>query len=88
MACVMLNSKKLSKRLWAEAVNTACHTINRVYFHLGTKKTSHELWKGRKTNVSYFHVFGSVCYILNDREHLDKFDTKSDDGVFSGLFHE
>ena len=62
----------------------ACHTINRVYFQSGTKKTLYELWKGKKPNVSYFHVFGSVCYILNDIEHLGKFDSKSDDGVFLG----
>ena len=44
------------------------------------------MWKGRKPNVSYFHVFGSVCYILNDKEHLSKFDSKSNDGVFLGYF--
>ena len=31
MARVMINSKKLSTRLWVEAINTACYTINRVY---------------------------------------------------------
>ena len=25
-----------------------------------------------------------MCYILNDRDHLGKFDSKSDDGVFFG----
>ena len=34
--------------------------------------------------MSYFHVFGSVCYILSHKEHLGKFDAKSDDGVFLG----
>ena len=48
----MLNNKKLSKRLWAEAVNIACHTINRVYFYHGTKKTPYKLWKGKKPNVN------------------------------------
>ena len=48
MACVMLNSKKMSKCLWIKAVNIACHTINRVYFCPGTKKTPYELWKGKK----------------------------------------
>ena len=84
MARVMLNNKKLSKRLWVEAINTTCHTTNRVYFRPGTKKTPYELCKGRKPNVSYFRVFGSVCYILNDIEYLGKFDFKSDDGVFLG----
>ena len=84
MARVMLSSKKLSKRLWVEVVNTVCHIINCVYFWPGTKKAPYELWKGRKHNVSYFYVFGSVCYILNDRERLGKFDSKSDDGIFLG----
>lgn len=32
----------------------------------------------------YFRVSGSVCYILRDREHLAKFDTKSEEGIFLG----
>ena len=44
----------------------------------------YELWKGKMPNMSYFHIFGSIFYILNDREQLGKFDTKSDIGVFLG----
>ena len=29
-------------------------------------------------------MFGCACYILRDREHLGKFDNKSDEGVFLG----
>ena len=46
--------------------------------------TPYEIWKGKRHNFGYFHVFGSMCYILNDREHLGKFDSKSDQGVFLG----
>ena len=84
MARVMLNSKKLTKRLWAEAINTACYIINRVFLRPGTSKTSYEIWKGKKPSVAYFHVFGCVCYILRDRENLGKFDAKSDEDVFIG----
>ena len=80
----MLNSKKLSKRLRAKAVNIACHMINRMYFHLGTKKMPYEMWKGKKHSVSYFYIVGRICYILNDREHLGKFNSKSDTSVFLG----
>ncbi|KAK0594086.1 hypothetical protein LWI29_016031, partial [Acer saccharum] len=45
---------------------------------------SYELWKGKRPNVSYFHTFGSKCYILNDRDQLGKFDAKSDEGIFIG----
>ncbi|KAK0584445.1 hypothetical protein LWI29_013360 [Acer saccharum] len=61
MARVMLNSKKVPRNLWAEAVNTACYVSNRVFKRPGTKQTSYELWKGKKPNVSYFHTFGSKC---------------------------
>ena len=43
MAHVMLNSKKLTRCLWAKALNTACYIINYVYLRPDTKKTSYEL---------------------------------------------
>ena len=51
---------------------------------MGTKKTSYEIWNEKKTKVKYFWVFGSKCFILNDRENLGKFDAKSDEGIFLG----
>ena len=48
------------------------------------KKTTYEIGNGKKPKVKYFLVFGSKCYILNDRENLGKFDAKSDEGIFLG----
>ena len=79
----MLHNKDVARNLWGEAVNTACHTVNRVYFRPGTKKTPYELWKGRKPNVKYFRIFGSTCF-LKDRENVGKFDSRSDKGIFLG----
>ena len=73
MVRAMLHNKDVARNLWGEVVNTACHTVNRVYFRLDTKKTSNELWKGRKSNVKYFRIFGSTCFILKDRENVGKF---------------
>jgi len=42
------------------------------------------MWKGRKPTVKYFHVFGSKCYSLADREQRRKMDPKSDGGIFLG----
>ena len=84
MARVMLHNKKLPKSFWGEAINTACHTLNRVYFRPDSKKTPYELWKGKKPVVKYFRIFDSDCYILRDRENLEKFDAKSDKGYFLG----
>ena len=84
MARAMLHNKDVARKLWGEAVNTTCHMINMVYFRPGTKKTSYELWKGRKPNVKYFKIFGSTCFILKDRENVGKFDSRSDEGIFLG----
>ena len=54
MARAMLHNKDVARNLWGEAINAACHTVNKVYFKPGTKKTPYELWKGRKPNVKYF----------------------------------
>ena len=84
MACVMLHNKKMPKSFWGEAVNTACHTLNRVYFIPDSKQTPYELWRGKRPVVKYFRIFGSDCYIMRDRENLEKFDAKSDKGYFLG----
>ena len=84
MARVMLHNKKLPKYFWGEVVNAACHTLNRVYFRPDSKKTPYELWRGKKPVVKYFKIFGSDCYILRDKEHLEKFYVKSDKGYFLG----
>jgi transposase InsO family protein len=46
MARTMLGEFKTPERFWTEAVNTACHAINRVYLHRLLKKTSYELLTG------------------------------------------
>ena len=60
--------------------------INRVYFRPSTKNTPYELWKGRKSNVKYFIIFGSTCFIFKDIENVGKFDSRSDEGIFLGYF--
>ncbi|MCH97661.1 retrovirus-related pol polyprotein from transposon tnt 1-94, partial [Trifolium medium] len=83
-ARVMLHAKHLPYHFWAEAMNTAYYIHNRVTLRSGTSSTLYELWKGKKPTVKYFHVFGSKCYILADREQRRKMDPKSDEGIFLG----
>jgi hypothetical protein len=78
----MLHAKKLPYYFWAEAMNTTCYVHNRVTLRAGTSTTLYEIWKGRKPNVKYFHVFGSKCYILADREQRRKLDTIVMKGFF------
>ncbi|KAJ9552589.1 hypothetical protein OSB04_016634 [Centaurea solstitialis] len=64
----MLIEACLPIQFWAEAVNTACYTLNRSLI----------------PNISFFHIFGCNCYIKNDRDNLGKFDAKADDGFLVG----
>ena len=43
MARTMLDEYKTPDRFWAEAINTACYSINRLYLHRIIKKTPYEL---------------------------------------------
>ncbi|GJU97339.1 retrovirus-related pol polyprotein from transposon TNT 1-94 [Tanacetum coccineum] len=47
-------------------------------------KTPYELIRGRKPNIQYFHVFGSICYPTNDRDDLGKIKLKANIGIFIG----
>jgi hypothetical protein len=84
MARTMLGEYKTPMRFWLEAVNTACHAINRLYLHRLLKKTSYELLTGNKPNVSYFRVFGSKCYILVKKGRHSKFSPKVVEGFLLG----
>jgi hypothetical protein len=84
MARTMLGEYKTSERFWSEAMNTTCHAINRLYLHRLLKKTTYELLTGNKPNVSYFHVFGSKCYILVKRGRHSKFAPKVVEGFLLG----
>ncbi|GJT46182.1 retrovirus-related pol polyprotein from transposon TNT 1-94 [Tanacetum coccineum] len=83
-ARTMLIFSKLPEFLWAEAVATTCFTQNRSIIHTRYNKTPYELLRGRKPNIAYFHVFGSLCYPTNDRDDLGKMKPKADIGVFIG----
>ncbi|GKD40733.1 retrovirus-related pol polyprotein from transposon TNT 1-94 [Tanacetum coccineum] len=83
-ARTMLIFSKASLFLWAEAINTACYIQNRSLIRLRYNKTLYELMQDKKPDLSFFHVFGSLCYPTNDHEDLGKFDAKADIGIFVG----
>ncbi|GJY75307.1 integrase, catalytic region, zinc finger, CCHC-type containing protein [Tanacetum coccineum] len=83
-AQTMLIFSKAPIFLWAKAINTACYTHNRSLIRLRYNKTPYELMQDKKLDLSFFHVFGSLCYLTNDHEDLGKFDAKEDIGIFVG----
>jgi hypothetical protein len=78
----MLDEHRTSRRLWAEAVNTACYVMNRIYLRVHKKKTCYELMHDRTPKVSHFHVFGCKCFILKKGKKLEKFEARSVDCIF------
>nr|GEU65774.1 hypothetical protein [Tanacetum cinerariifolium] len=70
--------------LWAEAVVTACFTQNRSIIRLRHGKTPYELLHNKLPDLSFFHVFGALCYPTNDSENLRKLQLKADIGIFIG----
>ena len=85
LARILLNYSKLPKYFWADAVNIVCYVLNRALIIPILKKTSNELYKERKPNISHFKVFGCKCFVLNNgKDNVGKFDAKADEGIFHG----
>jgi hypothetical protein len=79
----MLDDYGTPERFWAEAINTVCHVINRVYLHRLLVKIPYELLVRRKHNISYFWVFDCKCFIYK-KKRLGKFESRCDEGFFLG----
>nr|GEW97939.1 retrovirus-related Pol polyprotein from transposon TNT 1-94 [Tanacetum cinerariifolium] len=77
-ARTMLIYAKALLFLWAEAVATACYTQNRSIIRLRHGKTPYELLHEKLPDLSFFHVFGALCYLTNDSENLGKLQPKAD----------
>src|SRR3954467_3558607 len=84
MARSMLDEYKSPYYFWAEAINTVCHASNRLFLRKILMKTPYELLTEHKRNVKYFRVFGCKCFILNKKDRLVKFQSKTIEGIFVG----
>nr|GEZ92925.1 retrovirus-related Pol polyprotein from transposon TNT 1-94 [Tanacetum cinerariifolium] len=69
---------------WAEAIATTCFTQNRSLVIPRYEKTPYHIINDQKPSVRFFHIFGSLCYIVRDGENLDKMKKKGDDCIFVG----
>ncbi|KAL2250203.1 UNVERIFIED_CONTAM: Retrovirus-related Pol polyprotein from transposon TNT 1-94 [Sesamum indicum] len=79
----LLLTSRLPKYLWGEALNTACHILNRVPLKHNTS-TPFELWKGRKPSLKYFGVWGCLAKVLIPEHKRKKLGPKTVDAVFLG----
>jgi len=86
MARTMMRHKDVDQDLWADAIKTSVYIKNRVTSQaLLVGKTPHGLWTGNKPNVSHMRVFGSTCWVVLHKSHIDgKFGDKAAKGIFVG----
>ncbi|GJV59425.1 retrovirus-related pol polyprotein from transposon TNT 1-94 [Tanacetum coccineum] len=80
----MLSAPKVPLFFWAEAISTSCFTQNRSLVIPRHEKTPYHIINARKPSVKFFHIFGSLCYIVRDGENLDKMKEKGDACIFVG----
>ncbi|GJS41161.1 retrovirus-related pol polyprotein from transposon TNT 1-94 [Tanacetum coccineum] len=83
-ARTMLIYTKAPLFLWAEAVATACYTQNHSIIRLRHGKTPYELLHDKPPDLSFFYIFGALCYPTNDSDNLGKLQLKANIGIFIG----
>ncbi|GJU22006.1 retrovirus-related pol polyprotein from transposon TNT 1-94 [Tanacetum coccineum] len=85
-ARTMLSAAKVPLFFWAEAIATSCFTQNRSLVIPRHEKTPYHIINAWKPSVKFFHIFGSLCYIVRDGENLDKMKEKGDACIFVGYY--
>nr|GEW98227.1 hypothetical protein [Tanacetum cinerariifolium] len=68
----------------AKVVATACYTQNRSLIHTRHHKTPYELVHNKNPDLTFFRVFGALCYPTNDSEDLEKLQPTADTRIFVG----
>nr|GFA26095.1 hypothetical protein [Tanacetum cinerariifolium] len=95
-ARTMLSAAKVPLFFWVEAIATTCFTQNHSLVIPRHKKIPYHIINDQKPSVKFFHIFGSLCYIVRDGENLDKMKEKDEtvtmsnelDLLFSLMFDE
>ncbi|GJU40980.1 retrovirus-related pol polyprotein from transposon TNT 1-94 [Tanacetum coccineum] len=83
-ARTMLSAAKVPLFFWAEAIATTCFTQNRSLVIPRHEKTPFHIINAQKPLVKFFHIFGSLCYIVRYGENLYKMKEKGDACIFVG----
>nr|GEW92821.1 integrase, catalytic region, zinc finger, CCHC-type, peptidase aspartic, catalytic [Tanacetum cinerariifolium] len=75
-ARTMLSAAKVPLYFWAEAIATSYFTQNRSLVIPRHEKTPCLVINGQKPSVKFFHIFGSLGYIIRDGKNLEKMKEK------------
>ncbi|GKF46192.1 integrase, catalytic region, zinc finger, CCHC-type containing protein, partial [Tanacetum coccineum] len=58
---------------------------NRSLIHTRHYKTPYELVHDKKPDLTFFKVFGALCYLTNDSEDLEKLQPATNIGIFMAI---
>nr|GFA41717.1 retrovirus-related Pol polyprotein from transposon TNT 1-94 [Tanacetum cinerariifolium] len=86
-ARTILSATKVPLFFWAEAIATSCFTQNRSLVIPRHEKTPYYIINDQKLSVKFFHIFGSLCYIVKDGKNLDIMKEKGDACIFVRGLH-
>jgi transposase InsO family protein len=81
----MLLDAGLSKKYWAEAVNTAIYLKNRSPMSAVQDVTPEEAWREEKVNLK---IFGRKALMHVPKENHKQWGTKSKEHIFVGYYEE
>nr|GEZ84397.1 retrovirus-related Pol polyprotein from transposon TNT 1-94 [Tanacetum cinerariifolium] len=84
VARTMLSAAKVLLFFWADVIATTCFTQNHSLVIPRHEKTPYHIINDQKPSVKFFHIFGSLCYIVRDGENHDKMKKKGDACIFVG----
>jgi hypothetical protein len=88
MANCMIQSKGLSLKYWAEAINYANYIVNHTLTKALKNITPEEAWTKIKPDVSDFHVFGSITWDHIPDEKRKALHPKSEKCTFVGYYED
>lgn len=73
----MLFFKNVKMMFWVDAIVCAMYFRNRCPSHALDFKTSYEIWFDHVPSIQHLRVFGSTCYALVPKEHINKLGSRS-----------
>ncbi|KAK8715605.1 hypothetical protein V6N13_042935 [Hibiscus sabdariffa] len=77
----MMSHTDLPTSFWGYALETAAFTLNRVPSK-SVQKTPHEMWTGRRPNMSFMKIWGCKAYVKHQMS--TKLEPKSEKCTFVG----
>lgn len=79
----IMKAAHCDQSLWAEAVSTVPHVLNRVP-RAGAKATPHQLWCGMRPTVAHLRTFGCRVFVLTPAKQRRKLSPRGKPGIFVG----